>query len=179
MDVLNTAYRSSNIQFTLAGADTITYDPWFNGLTSGSQEAYQMKSYLRIGGSNALNVFLLQPGSSLLGWATFPTSYVFFPENDGVVVHFGSLPGGSAAPYNLGDTLVHEAGHWLGLYHTFQPNSSNNSCKGKNDYVSDTAAHKVNYACRSTDSCKALTGKDPIRNFMNYTPDSCMHESGV
>jgi predicted Zn-dependent protease with MMP-like domain len=41
---------------------------------------------------------------------------------DGVVIDYQTLPGGSSSD-SLGLNLVHEIGHWLGLLHTFEPNS--------------------------------------------------------
>ena len=177
MSVLNSAFASWGWAFNLVSVDRTTNSTWYANCYGSSESA--MKSALRQGSADDLNIYTCSPSGGILGYATFPSSYNSAPSKDGVVLLYSSLPGGSASPYNLGDTGTHEVGHWMGLYHTFQGGCNRKTTTG-GDYVADTPAEKSPaYGCPSgRDSCtgRNFPGLDPISNFMDYTDDYCMFE---
>jgi hypothetical protein len=170
LEVLNQAHQSSGFSFTLASVDDTNNDAWYT--SSGGFTEVAMKTALRQGGSNALNLYTNNMGGGLLGWATFPWNYASAPQLDGVVILYSSMPGGTSTPYNLGDTATHEVGHWLGLYHTFQ-----GGCNGAGDSVSDTPSERSPaFGCPlNRNSCILRPGQDPVTNFMDYSDDACMN----
>lgn len=168
--VLNDAY-GPDFSFTLRETRRYNNKSWFS-----FKGESKLKKQTRVGGPNVLNVWTGNAGQ-YLGWATFPANYAGSPGTDGVVVDYRTLPGGSMVytsggityRYNEGDTLTHEAGHWLGLYHTFQ-----GGCTAPGDSVADTPAERVaDYDCTlGRDTC-AGGGLDPINNYMDYNDDAC------
>ena len=192
IDVLNTDYKPTGLQFQLVNVTRVENPKWFNDAGPETPEQTEMKTALRRGGPDALNLYSVSFNNSaaegLLGYATFPSNYTMSPKDDGVVINFATLPGGVATPYNLGRTLTHEVGHWVGLYHTFQ-----DGCDGDGDYVDDTPAEaEAARGCPiGRDSCSA-PGLDrefdsstvrndlvaysrlAVQNYMDYSDDSCL-----
>jgi len=178
MTVLNLAFtgfyggvKSDFIE--LAGVTRTDNADWFYAGIGGSGER-PMKRALHRGGFETLNVYSTTAGP-YLGWAYLPG----LPDSqlylDGIVSDWEAMPGTSdryAGRYDLGLTLVHEAGHWVNLLHTFD-----GGCNAKGDLVDDTPAMKVpTFGCpEGKDTC-AEPGLDPIHNYMDYSFDSCYNQ---
>lgn len=179
VDVLNAAYSGQTsdtaadtpFRFALTGTTWTVNQTWAQ-VTPGKTEK-DMKAALHTGDSETLNVYAADIGGGLLGWAYFPKGYNNGRDYiDGVVILDESMPGGTVAPYNEGDTLTHEVGHWLMLEHTFA-----GACSASGDGVADTPREAYpQFSCDETaDSC-STPGLDPVHNFMDYTEDFCMDE---
>jgi hypothetical protein len=181
--ILDSAYAGAQsaansvtrFDFYLASFDRVRNSTWRSAVIGGRDDM-AMRRALHQGGAEALNLYISRPQSpgagTVLGWATPPHEARKTTALDGVVVHQDSLPGGDFRGYNRGDTAVHEVGHWLGLFHTFE-----GGCEGPGDLVDDTPSQsEASSACdEAKDSCLAQPGTDPVHNFMDYSVDDCMN----
>jgi hypothetical protein len=175
IDILNTDYAGfeggayTGFAFRLAGTERINNPNWFYNLAPGSSVERDAKSSTHTGDASVLNIWTTN-GPGYLGFATFPSWYKRAPQLDGIVIDYNSLPGGIYGErFSLGKTATHEAGHWLGLLHTFQ-----GGCNDKGDYVDDTEP-ELSPASRcpvGRDTCPE-PGYDPIHNYMDYSDDFC------
>jgi hypothetical protein len=175
MRVLNESFSGATggaetgFRFELEGVTRTTNTGWFHVNGYGTDRL--MKTALRRGGAETLNIYSAKLGANLLGYAYYASVYEEVGVLDGVVVHYQSLPGGSFEIYSEGDTATHEVGHWLDLLHTFD-----GGCEG-GDFVADTAPEaSPAFRCPTGRDTCTEPGLDPITNFMDYTQDSCMFE---
>jgi hypothetical protein len=150
-----------------------------------------------------LNMWTFRPGGNdlnqgglngLLGYAQFPSNSGLVGLNnnggaantDGVVAGFDAF--GSIAyndgsfnmnnTYNLGRTMTHEVGHWLGLRHVWGDKQYDfqNGCDF-DDYCDDTPnTETANYYCNVVNTCPEPPPAvyDMVENYMDYTNDACM-----
>ncbi|HEY4147398.1 MAG TPA: M43 family zinc metalloprotease [Chitinophagaceae bacterium] len=124
---------------------------------------------------NYLNVWICELSSGYLGLATFPDDND--SANQGAMIEYRSIPGGSFTNYNGGKTLSHEIGHYFNLYHVW--GDDNGACTGT-DYVDDTP-NQANYTsgCPGTDTvvidaCSLVAPGILYQDYMDYSYDNCL-----
>ena len=124
------------------------------------QDYYNIYTVTEINGNNG--------GGGIQGYAYFPTASIV----DGTVCLFNAfgVVGNLKSYTNQNKTFIHEIGHALGLYHTFQSTSSCTSetdCLTQGDRLCDTPPHNQTNSC--TENCPDA----PILNHMSYSPQTC------
>lgn len=137
-----------------------------------------------------LNMWSVRFGGGMagtLGYAQFPDSSGLAglaasggaANTDGVVSSFDAFgsqayAAGTYNPtYNLGRTMTHEVGHWMGLRHIW----GDGNCS-VDDFCADTpGSDAANFGCPNTNSCvdPAPDPRDMVENYMDYTDDACMN----
>jgi hypothetical protein len=172
--------RCSNTRFDASDRDPIKLT------ANGGLDSWDPFNYLNIWvGNTAI--------SGALGYATYPYSvagYVKPPKAfDGVVINTDAF-GNNTTVYlgNRGRTLVHEMGHFFGLFHIFQGGCSNQDFSiaafdagNTDDTPPQSAATGYGVpgenACPSgtvSSGCAANPSSRLYQNFMDYTDDPCM-----
>ncbi|KAJ3497858.1 hypothetical protein NLJ89_g10296 [Agrocybe chaxingu] len=173
IDTLNSDFAGSGIEWVLVNTSKIHNPEWFVHAYPGSTQEKEMKSLHNVGDATTLNVYTLTFNATTksLGTASIPSAYYRDPKSDGVMIRHSTVTNGFREHFNLGRTLTHEVGHWLGLFHTFEGGCDD----GVGDNVADTPpqASGTEGCPVGRDSCPG-DGPDLINNFMDYSYDSCM-----
>ncbi|HEY4110832.1 M43 family zinc metalloprotease [Puia sp.] len=176
-----------HIQFCLAGHDPsnqptngITHDvsPYTN-MGDMTIDDLNVKNTNRWNPLCYINIWVVRsiPGN-VAGYAYLPPAHG--SDEDGIVVE-ADLFGTS---YANDVVLIHEMGHYLGLYHTFEGGCTNNDCSVDGDRICDTPPDQstayVNCG-QAMNSCSTdmLSGfssdqDDLTRDYMDYGNISCM-----
>lgn len=119
-------------------------------------------------------------GAGVRGYANFPSGHG--APTDGIVVESRTI-GQSKVNTTV---LIHEMGHYLGLYHTFNGGCTNNDCLQDGDRICDTPPDNSTapapcsdaYNSCTTDAQSGLPSDmpDPINNYMDYGYQDCHNE---
>ena len=153
------------------------------------EEALPMKDINRWTPTEYINIWVIRDicsysmGCGVAGFAFFPSSHG--SDNDGIVIEANYMGNSNANAA----VLIHEMGHYLGLYHTFRQGCPNGDCLANGDKVCDTPPDKSNppLPCNgSINSCTTdVNTSDPNNtfstdqndmfwNYMDYSDYDCV-----
>ena len=160
----------ANLSTSGAPIEGIRYYNWddlgFGSISDFYSSNVNVSNLIGYDRNNYCNIFVA-PFTSPLGFAYLP------PSNYGVFVgtnYFGIT--GFQNNFALNRTLVHELGHYCGLFHTFHNTSTCNptgNCASQGDAVCDTPPTTGSAGCGPLSCPETL-----VENFMDYSNDQCM-----
>lgn len=172
---------SMNIEFRLARKtpDGSCTNGITRTLSTSTREAHDnVKQLEKWDNTRYLNIWTVRSirtsgEGTTLGYAYFPGTS---RQNDGIVMRADQMNS---------NTLTHEIGHYLNLYHTFQngcSGESNSNCSRAGDRVCDTPpTADQNFGCpKSLNSCQGEFPdvRDQVENYMDYSNCSAMFTAG-
>jgi len=111
----------------------------------GQDRGQAVKNLSRWDTEKYCNIWIVKEiKTNIAGFAQFPNSALFgsipadYASTDGVMVINPTVGTIGTAVFPTDATMVHELGHWMGLYHPFQSGCINNNCLTDGDWVCDT-----------------------------------------
>lgn len=138
----------------------------------------ELKDLIRWDPTCYINIWIVQEiGDGVAGYAYLPSSHG--QDYDGIVCKAEWI-GQNRVGTNV---LMHEMGHYLGLYHTFEGGCTNDDCLEDGDRVCDTPPDQstapvpcsvgANTCDSDTDSGFTEDQPDMINNYMDYGDWNC------
>jgi gliding motility-associated-like protein len=152
------------------------------------QDRFPHADYLNLYVVTEITASCMPDGDAVAGFAAYPAAHGM--PTDGIVTEASVFASGSC---DLVKVLIHEAGHYLNLLHTFEGGCKNDDCLSDGDRVCDTPPDNdkdiyPSHPCLtggSVNSCSTdVNPGDPNNplssdrddlsdNYMDYTPPAC------
>src|SRR5262245_21036780 len=180
-DTLGENGNDGGIEFFLASLDPngnpttgitrTTDDVWFDDLGN----YYDVLAW---DATHYLNIYTNRASGTLGYVPDMPQGGLAGTNADRVVILWAAFGPNApiGPPYDLGRTLTHEVGHYLGLFHTFESGCGLPAeCYTCGDRICDTSPEAAPvYGCPAAHaSCESA---DPFHNYMDYSNDACYRE---